>query len=96
MTDTTDTTVQKKPASRRQFLKGGLAAAGGAAALAAPQVSRAQTTTLRMQSSWGAQDVFQEMAKQYTDRVEKMTGGRLKFDLLPAGGAGLPGAGRLP
>ncbi len=41
---------EKKPASRRQFLKGGLAAAGGAAALAAPQVSRAQTMTLRMQS----------------------------------------------
>ena len=25
------------------------------------------------------------MAKQYTDRVEKMSGGRLKIDLLPAG-----------
>ncbi len=85
MTDTTDTTVQEKPASRRQFLKGGLAASAGAAALAAPQVSRAQTMTLRMQSSWGAQAVFQEMAQQYADRVEKMSGGRLKFDLLPAG-----------
>jgi len=85
MKDTTDTNVETKPTSRRQFIKGGLVAAGASATLAAPQVSRAQTTTLRMQSSWGAQDVFQEMARQYTDRVEKMSGGRLKFDLLPAG-----------
>ena len=25
------------------------------------------------------------MAKQYTERVDKMSGGRLKIDLLPAG-----------
>jgi len=48
-------------------------------------VSRAQTVTLKMQSSWSASDIFQEMAKQYTERCEKMSGGRLKFDLLPAG-----------
>lgn len=71
---------------RRKFLTGGLVAGGAAVAtLAAPQVSRAQTTTLKMQSSWGASDVFQEMAQQYVDRVAKMSGGRLTFDLLPAG-----------
>lgn len=72
--------------SRRRFLKGSALATGAAAATVAfPQVSRAETTTLKMQSSWGASDVFQEMAKQYADRVEAMAGGRIKVDLLPAG-----------
>ncbi|MEO1282918.1 MAG: TRAP transporter substrate-binding protein [Pseudomonadota bacterium] len=76
-----------KSVSRRKFLKGGAIAAGAATAgtVAMPNVSRAETTTLKMQSSWGANAVFQEMAKQYVDRCEKMSGGRLKFDLLPAG-----------
>ena len=71
---------------RRRFLKGGATAAAAATAVAAfPQVSRAQTATLKMQTSWGATSPFQEMAKQYVDRVEAMAGGRLKIDLLPAG-----------
>ena len=83
MTSKTET----KNVSRRRFLKGSAVAAGVAATgtVAMPNVSRAETVTLKMQSSWGASDVFQEMAKQYTDRCEKMAGGRLKFDLLPAG-----------
>ena len=82
MTSKTETQV-----SRRRFIKGSAVAAGVAATgtVAMPNVSRAETVTLKMQSSWGASDVFQEMAKQYTDRCEKMAGGRLKFDLLPAG-----------
>ena len=38
-----------------------------------------------MQSSWPASDIFQEMAAQYVERVQAMSGGRLKIDLLPAG-----------
>ncbi len=76
----------KKSVSRRKFLKGGAVASGAVAATVAfPQISRAQTTTLKMQSSWSASDIFQEMAQQYVERVEKMSGGRLKIDLLPAG-----------
>ena len=72
--------------SRRKFLKGGAVATGAAAATVAfPQVSRAETTTLKMQSSWGAKSIFQDMAKQYAVRVEAMSGGRLKVDLLPSG-----------
>ncbi|CFX64407.1 putative substrate-binding component of transporter [Candidatus Filomicrobium marinum] len=83
MTSKTDT----KSVSRRRFLKGSAIAAGTAAVgtVAMPNVSRAETITLKMQSSWGASDIFQEMAKQYTDRCEAMSGNRLKFDLLPAG-----------
>ena len=70
-----------KTTSRRKFLTG--AALTGAAAVAMPQVSRAQTTTLRMQTSWPATDIFTEMAQQYITRVNEMAGGRLKIDLLP-------------
>ncbi len=77
------TTAEKGKSSRRRFLKGG--AALGAAAVAMPSVARAEPITLKMQSSWGAKAIFQTMAQQYVDRVEAMSGGRLKIDLLPAG-----------
>jgi TRAP-type mannitol/chloroaromatic compound transport system substrate-binding protein len=38
-----------------------------------------------MQSSWGSKAIFQDMAREYAERVEAMTGGRLKVDLLAAG-----------
>lgn len=72
-------------ASRRSFLATGAAAATGAAVLAAPQVSRAQTTNLKMQGAWGASSIFSEMAQQYTLRVSEMSGGRLNIEYLPAG-----------
>src|SRR5215207_6364081 len=68
--------------TRRKFL---LAGATGAAAIAMPQVSRAQTTTLKMQGSWGAMDVLNEMAMDYVERVNAMAGGRLKIDYLVGG-----------
>ncbi len=78
--------AKSESVSRRKFLKGGALATGAAAAtVAMPNVSRAQTVTLKMQSSWGATSPFQDMAKQYIDRVTAMAGGRLKIDLLPSG-----------
>jgi TRAP-type mannitol/chloroaromatic compound transport system substrate-binding protein len=38
-----------------------------------------------VQGSWGAQDVFNEMAVDYVDRVNKMAGGRLQIEYLVAG-----------
>ncbi len=77
---------EAKAVNRRKFLKGGaIAATAATATVAFPNVSRAQTITLKMQSSWPATDIFQDMAKQYVERVEKMSGGRLKIDLLAAG-----------
>jgi len=72
-------------APRRRFMKGAAAAAAGTAVLAMPQVSRAATTTLKLQSSWGAKDIFQDMFREYATRVEAMAGGRLKLEVLPAG-----------
>jgi TRAP-type mannitol/chloroaromatic compound transport system substrate-binding protein len=72
-----------KTTTRRKFLAG--AALTGAATIAMPQISRAQTVTLKMQTSWPATDIFTEMAQQYVDRVNAMAGGRLKIDLLHGG-----------
>ena len=77
-----------KAISRRGFLKNSTMAGAGIAAagtLAAPAVLAQAPKTLKMQSSWPASDVFQDMAKQYVERIDAMSGGRLKIDLLPAG-----------
>jgi TRAP-type mannitol/chloroaromatic compound transport system substrate-binding protein len=73
--------------SRRKFLKTGAIGAGAAAgALAMPSVVTAQSPiVLKMQSSWTATDIFQEMAQQYVERIHKMSNNRLQIDLLPAG-----------
>ena len=76
-------TTEKTKTSRRKFLLA--AGATGAATIAMPQVSRAQTVTLKMQGSWGAKDVFNEMAQDYVERVNTMAGGRLKIDYLVGG-----------
>ncbi|MCZ7658690.1 MAG: TRAP transporter substrate-binding protein [Xanthobacteraceae bacterium] len=79
----TTTKTDTSKATRRKFLTG--AAVAGAATVAMPQVSRAQTVTLKMQGSWGAKDVFNEMAEDYVKRVNEMAGGRLKIDYLVGG-----------
>ncbi|MGZ5032979.1 MAG: TRAP transporter substrate-binding protein [Usitatibacter sp.] len=69
--------------TRRKFLAG----AAGAGALAFPMISKGQAgpITLRFQSTWPAKDIFHEYAQDYVKRVNDMSGGRLKMDLLPAG-----------
>jgi TRAP-type mannitol/chloroaromatic compound transport system substrate-binding protein len=79
----TERSRTSKSTTRRKFLAG--AAITGAAAVAMPQVSRAQTATLKMQGSWGAKDVFNEMAQDYVERINAMAGGRLKIDYLVGG-----------
>ncbi len=79
-------TTEETRLNRRRFLKGGaLATAAVAGTVAMPNVSRAQTATLKMQGSWGAKDIFNEMAQDYVERVNKMAGGRLKIDYLVGG-----------
>lgn len=76
----------KKPASaRRKFL--GTAAAGTAgASLAVPMIATAQTPKqMRFQSTWPSKDIFHEYALDFARKVNDMTGGELKIDVLPAG-----------
>ena len=74
--------------SRRRFLRNAsLTGAGAAAAttLAAPAVLAQAPLTIKMQTSWPSSDIWMDFAREYTTRVEEMSGGRVKFDLLPAG-----------
>ncbi len=83
MTDTRNT----GPLSRRSFLRSG--ALGGTAAaatmLSAPAVLAQAPLVMKMQTSWPASDIWMDFAAEYVTRVEEMSGGRLKIDLLPAG-----------
>src|SRR5690606_30823130 len=69
--------------SRRRFLGG--AAVAGVATIAMPQVSRAQTLTLKMQSGFGPTDILSDYGRDYVAKVNSMGGGRLKIDFLNAG-----------
>ena len=72
--------------SRRSFIKTGAAVTGAAAGgLAAPAVLAQSPVVVKMQTSWPASDIWMDFARQYVERVEAMSGGRLKIDLLPAG-----------
>jgi TRAP-type mannitol/chloroaromatic compound transport system substrate-binding protein len=71
--------------SRRKFLKTGAAAIAGGAALAAPSISiAAKPVVLKVQAAWGG-GIFLEFAKDYVRRVNEMSGGSLKIDLLGVG-----------
>jgi TRAP-type mannitol/chloroaromatic compound transport system substrate-binding protein len=76
---------QKPVASRRKFLRGATAA-GGAAALGFPMIAKAQgPISMRWQSTWPAKDIFHEYAVDFAKKVNDMTGGDLKIEVLPAG-----------
>jgi TRAP-type mannitol/chloroaromatic compound transport system substrate-binding protein len=73
-------------ASRRKFLRGAAAAATGAAALGFPRIVKAQgPISMRWQSTWPAKDIFHEYANDFAKKVNDMTGGDLKIEVLPAG-----------
>jgi TRAP-type mannitol/chloroaromatic compound transport system substrate-binding protein len=69
--------------SRRKFLTG---AAVATAAVAAPNVVSAQgPISFRFQSTWPSKDIFHEYALDFAKKVNDMTGGDLKIEVLPAG-----------
>jgi len=76
----------KKQAPRRKFLQKAAVGGAGAAALSFPMISQSQSTqTLRFQSTWPAKDIFHEYALDFSKKVNDMTGGELKIEVLPAG-----------
>lgn len=77
------TVTDNKTPNRRNLLKGVAVAAG---AVSAPMLATAQTTTsLRFQSTWPAKDIFHEYANDFASKVNNMSGGKLKIEVLPAG-----------
>ena len=76
--------IRRASTTRRRFLKG--TAVATAATLAAPSVVRAQgPISMRWQSTWPSKDIFHEYALDYAKKVNDMTGGDLKIEVLPAG-----------
>jgi len=76
--------TKDKTSTRRRFLK--VAAASAATAVAAPTVVSAQgPISMRWQSTWPSKDIFHEYALDYAKKVNDMTGGDLKIEVLPAG-----------
>ncbi|NGM87599.1 TRAP transporter substrate-binding protein [Parapusillimonas sp. SGNA-6] len=72
--------------SRRKFLGGAAAGTAAAVSMGFPAVVSAQTpTTLRFQSTWPTVDIFHEFALDYAKKINDMTGGELKIEVLPAG-----------
>jgi TRAP-type mannitol/chloroaromatic compound transport system substrate-binding protein len=72
------------PTTRRKFLGG--AAVATVATVAAPTVVTAQgPINMRWQSTWPSKDIFHEFALDYAKKVNDMTGGELKIEVLPAG-----------
>jgi TRAP-type mannitol/chloroaromatic compound transport system substrate-binding protein len=80
-------TIQKSEklrTTRRKFLRA--AAATTAATVAAPAVVKAQgAITWRWQSTWPTKDIFHEYALDYAKKVNDMTGGDLKIEVLASG-----------
>ena len=78
-------TNNKQFTSTRRKVLGG-AAMVTAAAVTAPSVVKAQgPITMRWQSTWPSKDIFHEYALDFGKRVNDMTGGDLKIEVLPAG-----------
>jgi hypothetical protein len=83
---------KKNPSLRRKFLRRATATAtaaagtAGAAALGFPAIVKAQgPIVMRWQSTWPQKDIFHEYAGDFVSKVNTMTGGDLKIELLPAG-----------
>jgi TRAP-type mannitol/chloroaromatic compound transport system substrate-binding protein len=71
--------------NRRRFLTAA-AATAVAAGVAAPNTAKAQgPITMRWQSTWPARDIFHEYAVDFAKKVNDMTGGDLRIEVLPAG-----------
>ncbi|NDW52422.1 TRAP transporter substrate-binding protein [Aliiroseovarius sp. PrR006] len=68
--------------NRRKFLKGGALATAAAGSLAAPAVANTEPMVLKMQAAWGG-GIWLENAKSFAQRINDMSGGSLKVDVLP-------------
>jgi len=77
---------EDKKLSRRSFLSKAAAGTAGAAAMGFPMISVAQSPiSMRWQSTWPAKDIFHEYAQDFASKVNAMSGGKLKIEVLPAG-----------
>ena len=77
---------EQPSATRRKFLTGAAAATTGAAIAGFPMIAKAQgPVSMRWQSTWPSKDIFHEYALDFAKKVNDMTGGELRIEVLPAG-----------
>ncbi|MBI3965399.1 MAG: TRAP transporter substrate-binding protein [Chloroflexi bacterium] len=74
-----------KPAAPAPAQPPASAAAPPAGSSAPSSVSPSQTIVLKTQSTWATKDIFHETFVDFGKKVEEMSGGRLKLDILPNG-----------
>jgi TRAP-type mannitol/chloroaromatic compound transport system substrate-binding protein len=81
-----DLAVKEDTSSRRKFLGGAAAGTAAAVGMGFPAIVSAQTPiNFRFQSTWPTVDIFHEYALDFAKKVNDMTGGELKIEVLPAG-----------
>ncbi len=82
-----DTKQAEQKPSRRNFLAAAVTGTAGAVAAGFPMIAKAQAgpISMRWQSTWPAKDIFHEYALDFAKKVNDMTGGDLKIEVLPAG-----------
>jgi len=80
-------TSPAQPGTRRKFIKASTGVAAAGATLGFPMIAKGQATpiAMRWQSTWPAKDIFHEYANDFAKKVNDMTGGELKIEVLPAG-----------
>jgi len=78
--------TKEKQVTRRKFLAGAAAVTAGAATLGFPMIAKSQgPISMRWQSTWPTKDIFHEFALDFAKKINDMTGGDLKIEVLPAG-----------
>jgi TRAP-type mannitol/chloroaromatic compound transport system substrate-binding protein len=84
---TRKTTSPAPAGNRRKFIKASTGVAAAGATLGFPMIAKGQATpiSMRWQSTWPAKDIFHEYANDFAKKVNDMTGGELKIEVLPAG-----------
>ena len=72
--------------TRRGALRASAAALGaaGGALVAAPVLAQG-VTRLKIQTAVPSSSIYFDLMKKFADRVDKMSNGRLKFEMLPDG-----------
>jgi TRAP-type mannitol/chloroaromatic compound transport system substrate-binding protein len=82
----TEKKLERATSSRRKFLGSAATGTATAAAMSFPMIATAQTPSqMRFQSTWPSKDIFHEYALDFAAKVNDMTGGELKIEVLPAG-----------
>jgi TRAP-type mannitol/chloroaromatic compound transport system substrate-binding protein len=73
--------------SRRRMLGAAAGAVAAGVGLTVPRraAAQGQEVRLKVQTGFGAKDPYYEISQAFGKRVEEMSGGRLKIDLLPVG-----------